>query len=261
MNLHDTHCHVDLYADPAAVVREAERQGIYTLAVTNTPSVFPATAALAEGARYVRPALGLHPQLATERRGELALFAEHLPKTRYVGEVGLDHVTSDRADRTHQRRVFDSILDQCDAAGDKILTVHSRRAEADVVDAIGEGFSGTVILHWYSGSLKTLELGIRRGFYFSVNPAMAGGKRFESILARLPHHRVLLETDGPFVSLGGRPASPPDVQSVVDRIAEAWSVQRVSVQSRLFDNLAQVLRDRVSAPPGTSDTQTGPSAQ
>lgn len=248
MNLHDTHCHVDLYADPAAIVREAERQGIYTLAVTNTPSVFPATAALAEGTRYVRPALGLHPQLAAERRGELALFAEHLPKTRYVGEIGLDHVTSDRADRTHQRRVFEAILDQCDAAGDKVLTVHSRRAEADVVDAIGEDFSGTVILHWYSGSLRTLKLGVERGLYFSVNPAMAGGKRFLSILDRIPRDRLLLETDGPFVSLGGRPAVPPDVQTVVDRIAEAWAEPTASVRSCLFDNLARVIRNHEPPP-------------
>ena len=71
MSLFDTHCHVDLYPDPVGLVREAERRGIYTIAVTNTPSVFPATAAIVKGCRYVRPALGLHPQLAAERRGEL----------------------------------------------------------------------------------------------------------------------------------------------------------------------------------------------
>ena len=248
MNLHDTHCHVDLYADPAAVVREAEQQGIYTLAVTNTPSVFPATAALAEGTRYVRPALGLHPQLAAERRGELPLFEEHLPKTRYVGEVGLDHVTSDRADRTHQRRVFDAVLDQCDAAGDKILTVHSRRAEADVVDAVGDGFSGAVILHWYSGSLRTLELAVSRGFYFSANPAMAGGRRFASVINRIPRDRVLLETDGPFVSLDERPASPPDVRVVVTRLASLWGVPPSRAETTLYGNFARLLSSDVPEP-------------
>lgn len=248
MSLFDTHCHVDLYPDPVGLVREAERRGIYTIAVTNTPSVFPATAAIVKGCRYVRPALGLHPQLAAERRGELPLFEEHLSKTRYVGEVGLDYVTPDRANRTHQRRVFEAILDQCDGAGDKVLTVHSRRAEADVVDAIGEDFSGTVILHWYSGSLRTLKLGVERGLYFSVNPAMAGGKRFLSILDRIPRDRLLLETDGPFVSVGGRPAVPPDVQTVVDRIAEAWAEPTASVRSCLFDNLARVIRNHEPPP-------------
>jgi TatD DNase family protein len=242
MSLFDTHCHIDLYPDPAGVVREIERRGVYTIAVTNTPSVYSPTAALAHGSRYVRSALGLHPQLAAERRGELPLFFEHLPDTRYVGEVGLDYVTSDRGNRTHQRRVFGEILGACHAAGDKVLTVHSRRAEADVVDAVGEGFPGTVILHWYSGSLRILDLAVSRGFYFSVNPAMAGGKRFASILSRIPPERVLLETDGPFVSVGARPAVPVDVETVVVRIAEVWAVPAEQVRDSLFSNFSGILR-------------------
>src|SRR5437868_5038347 len=38
----------------------------------------------------IRTALGLHPQLAHERKSELALFDALLPKTDYVGEIGLD---------------------------------------------------------------------------------------------------------------------------------------------------------------------------
>lgn len=138
--------------------------------------------------------------------------------------------------------MFEAILDQCDAVGNKVLTVHSRRAEADVVDAIGGDFSGTVILHWYSGSLRTLDLGVERRFYFSIIPSMAGGKRFLSILSRIPRDRVLLETDVPFVSLNGRPTVLPDVKLVVEQVVEGWALPIDDARSLLFENLSHVLR-------------------
>ena len=73
MRLIDTHCHLDLYPDPAAILAECERQGIYTIAVTNTPAAFPACRAMVEKSRYVRAALGLHPELAVAREREAAM--------------------------------------------------------------------------------------------------------------------------------------------------------------------------------------------
>ena len=36
----DAHCHIDLYASPQAIIEQAEARRIYTIAVTNAPSVF-----------------------------------------------------------------------------------------------------------------------------------------------------------------------------------------------------------------------------
>ena len=243
--LHDTHFHLDLYPDPRSLLLQIEASRTHTVAVTNTPSVFPSTATLVSGARYVRPAIGLHPELAAERRGELDLFWQHLPTTRYVGEIGLDYVTQDLHDRAHQRHVFDEIIERCDAAGDKVLTVHSRRAESDVIGAIGEGFRGSVILHWYSGSLKNLKIAVERGFYFSVNPAMARGKRFPALLDRIPRDRLLLETDGPFVTVEKRPAVPDDTLGVVRRVADLWDVADDEAAHVIYQNFRCLL----AAPP------------
>ena len=247
--LFDTHFHLDLVPDPRATVRQIESDGIPTIAVTNAPSVYESTARLSAGCRHIRPALGLHPELAAERHRELDLFARHLPSTRYVGEVGLDYVTQDASVRRTQRRVFEEIVSQCDAAGDKVLTVHSRRAEADVVATFGDQFQGAVILHWYSGSLRTLGKATERGFYISVNPAMARGKRFSHILDRVPRDRVLLETDGPFVSVGKRPALPHDTSCVVDRISQLWGVPMEEALARLFANFWRILRAGSSGAP------------
>src|SRR3954465_7939031 len=86
----DFHCHLDLYPDHEAAIARAEAARIYTLTVTTTPRAWTRNYELTRGTRYVRAALGLHPQLVAERAGELPLWEQHLPETRYVGEVGLD---------------------------------------------------------------------------------------------------------------------------------------------------------------------------
>ena len=242
----DTHCHVDLYPDPTALVREIEQQRVYTIAVTNTPSVFSRLCEIVGNAHFVRAALGLHPELATQRHRELPQFAAHMPRTRYIGEVGLDYQTSVTAERVMQRSVLTKIIEQCDAAGGKIVTVHSRRAADDVVDAFGERFRGTYILHWYSGSVRSLRRAVAQGAFFSVNPAMVQSERGRALIAEVPRNRVLTETDGPFVSVGSATgkvaATPSDVRSVVEELGRLWGVGTDEARAIVYLNFSKLLR-------------------
>src|ERR1035437_1612235 len=86
----DFHCHLDLYPDPQRIADECNNRGLYVLSVTTTPSAWKGTSALAGSHPRIKTALGLHPQLAHQRKSELALFEQLLPRTPYVGEVGLD---------------------------------------------------------------------------------------------------------------------------------------------------------------------------
>jgi len=237
----DTHCHVDLYPDPEALVKRVESTGVYTIAVTNAPSVFPQTAALAAGKRFVRPALGLHPDLAAERASELQTMWRLMPETRYIGEIGLDYTTPSRSERAKQRKVFEAIISKCDESSDKVLTVHSRRAADDVVDAFGGYFRGMVILHWYSGSKRALEKAVSKGFYFSVNPAMANSDRSLRLLKHIPCDLVLSETDGPFVRVAHGPARPEDTREVISTLAKQWSLTERDTRKKLYDNFLRLL--------------------
>ncbi len=237
----DTHCHLDLYPDPAALLRTIEEAGVYTVAVTNAPSVFPHTKRLTERARYVRPAIGLHPELVKTHAGERSLFWQHLSETRYVGEVGLDHVTTDSGERSLQREVFAEVLERCAAAGDKVLTVHSRRAASTVIDMVGKEFPGVVILHWFSGSVREASRAAANGLYFSLNPAMVRSKSGQALIESMDPSRVLTETDGPFVTLEKAPATPPDVSLVVRHLAGVWRTSDEEAAGRVFGTLRRVL--------------------
>jgi TatD DNase family protein len=234
----DFHCHLDLYPEPQVVVRECVLRGIYALAVTTTPSAWQGTSELVSGAHRIRVALGLHPELARERRQELPLFDNFLPKTKYVGEIGLDGSPETRSFWADQKYVFEYILAACQTAGGKIMTIHSRRAVPEVLDSLGSfPGAGTPILHWYSGSSRDLTRAVELGCWFSVGPAMLAGEKGRKLVARMPRDRVLTETDGPFVLVDGRAACPWDVDRAVDAIADLWAVDKVVVNKTLRHNL------------------------
>jgi TatD DNase family protein len=241
MRLIDTHCHVDLYRDFAGLIEETESAQVYTVAVTNAPSVFRRCVSLTEGRRFIRTALGLHPQLVGRRHRELDLMLGLLPETKYVGEVGLDFETRDPEERALQRKVFAGILERCADSPDKVLTVHSRRAAAEVIDLIGDSYPCKVILHWFSGSLRELEKAVSHGFYFSVNPAMISSAKGRQIVSAVPRDKLLTESDGPFVTVDGRPARPRDVEVVVRGLADLYASTASQVAGTLYDNFRSIL--------------------
>src|SRR5260370_82394 len=146
MSYVDTHCHLDQYSKPLAVLKRAEATGTITVAVTELPSGCQRLA-LRLGARpLVRVALGLHPLRAGRASPmELALFTELLDQTDYVGEVGLDGSPAGRGTFREQVKVFEHLLQQ-PRVQRKVLTVHSRGAERETIERPAAG-DVTRILH------------------------------------------------------------------------------------------------------------------
>lgn len=236
----DAHCHIDLYTPPKRIIEQAERNHIYTIAVTNAPSVFLHTEALATGSKYVRPAIGLHPELVHSHKHELSMFQEYLPRTRYVGEVGLDYSTKDADDKSAQRLVLSRVASWVNDFGDKVLTVHSRRASADVISMLA-GIKAKVILHWFSGTNKDLTRAIDCGFYFSVNGAMVQSKAGRLLIDQMPRDRLLTETDGPFTQDGAVAATPQTVKDTVLKLAGLWNCSPNDVQTAILENFKLLL--------------------
>jgi TatD DNase family protein len=118
--------------------------------------------------------------------------------------------------------------------------VHSRRAAKEVIAAVGPGFPGWVILHLFSGTPGELDRAAANGLYFSVNPAMTVSRSGEALIARMPRDRVLTETDGPFVPVGGRPARPPDTAQGVEYLARLWRTAPEVARQTIADNFRQL---------------------
>jgi len=238
----DMHCHLDLYPDPAQIASEVNELGIYVLSVTTTPKAWRQTKQLLRSFKRIRPALGLHPQLAHERANELPLFEALLPETRYVGEVGLDGSPGFRAHIEVQTKVFRTILSFCQTAGGKLISIHSRGAASAVLDTIENHKNfGVPVLHWFSGNHSELKRAIDLGCWFSVGPAMTLSAKGKQLIERMPIERVLTETDGPFATVNGKPLSPRESSLAVEQLAKIWKRESSEVSDQLHSNLWRAL--------------------
>lgn len=243
----DFHCHLDLYPDHNAIRRECERLGMYVLSVTTTPSAWKGTSALSSSSPRIRTALGLHPQLAGERKTELPLFDALLPEARYVGEIGLDGAPEFRKSWDDQVMVFEHILASCREAGGRVMSIHSRRASGAVLDRLAkEAGAGTPVLHWFSGSFRDLDRAVGLGCWFSVGPAMLSGGKGRELVMRMPRDRILTESDGPFAQVDGAAALPWQVDIASRGLAEVWSASGEEVHATLLGNLRRLVAVRES---------------
>ena len=237
----DFHCHLDLYSDPSAIIAKCARHNIGVLSVTNTPSAWRGTAALAEGVPLVRTALGLHPRLASSRKHELSLFEKYIDATSYVGEIGLDGEWDSHSQWADQMAVFVRILTICEQRGGRVMSIHSRRAATAVLDSLeANPESGVGVLHWFSGTHAELDRAVRLGCWFSVGPAMLGGAKGRSLIARMPLDRILLETDGPFVNVKREPAAPWNLIDLPASLARVWNKSVDTVNAQLARNYATI---------------------
>jgi TatD DNase family protein len=236
----DTHCHVDAYNDPVAVLDEARNAGIEVVAVTEDPGRFRLLRTRLGRRSGVYTGIGLHPLRVTHHaHAELQRLLRLLPDADWVGEVGLDFSRAGAATRHQQLRAFDALLAQ-DAVLRRPITVHSRAAERETVQRLVQA-RAIAVLHWYTGPLSVAEEAIAGGLWFSVNPAMVASKRTATLLKLLPPDRVVLETDGPFARHRGRAARPPDTVSIVEHLARVWGLANPATRAQIIDNQTRLL--------------------
>lgn len=249
----DFHCHVDLFPSPELAAEEIDRAGSYVLSVTNTPKAFPKTAQIAKGRKRIRTALGLHPQLVAERHGEVSLFRRLLGETRYVGEVGIDGGDEHAKHLDLQREVFDDILDACARIGGRVLSIHSRHASGEVIEALDRHRdAGIAILHWFTGSLTHADKAVGMGAWFSVGLPMLRSKRASSFIKRIPRDRILTETDAPFASTPGEHYPTAAMAETLTELSRLWDCDEIETRRQLQGNL-RALGGRAEAFKVTTD--------
>ena len=177
----------------------------------------------------------------------MADFAENLPMCDFVGEIGLDY-SKGSYERTKQREVLGWILDREDIDR-KVLSVHSRGAERDVIAALTGSSNVKAILHWYTGPSVLVEKALEMGLYFSMNALMLRTKRGRRLIEVIPRNRILTETDGPYGYVGRCPATPSAIPGIVESIASAWDVSHCLARSMIWENWTTLLGSAIASSP------------
>lgn len=229
----DVHCHFDMAKNPEKYISDNEKKQIITIGMTNLPSHFQMGISHVKRYKYIRLALGLHPLRAKEHAKEYSKFRQYVDETSYIGEVGLDFSREGFSTKEIQIKSFEFVLD-CIKTKNKILSLHSRRAEKDTLEMLIEKRIENAIFHWYSGSLSVLRSIVNSGFFFSINSAMIQSDNGKKIVAEIPRELILTETDHPFIENS-------NIINVHFYLASLWHVSTEEVENIICNNFRSLI--------------------
>ena len=233
MNLVDTHCHLDVLADPDAAVAEAASAGVTRLICMGLDA--GSTRGVLELARRhagVYAGAGHHPTGSEEP--DLVALRELAadPKVVAIGEVGLDFGHPERAPEATQIAWLHAL---CELAAelDLPLSIHNREAEAQLLEVLRAHPGVRGVMHYWALDWNWAERFLALEFYISFSGLATRQSRdaVRDVAKRMPADRLLLETDSPFGMPRGRPNGPNRPAWIVDVAEVVAGVRGLSVEA------------------------------
>jgi TatD DNase family protein len=237
----DTHCHLSLINNANSILLECEEKKIITIAMTNLPSEFEKLYFSFRDKKYIRLALGFHPELIYENKNEFLLFEKLIDETSYIGEIGMDFANGGLNTKMEQMYYFEKILSLLRNKR-KIISIHSRKAEKEILNALNNYNICNVIFHWYSGPLYLIKEIVNSGYYFSINPSMVISNNGCRIIKEIPLENILTETDAPFTKIKGISTKPADIIFVLRNLSKLFDIPVEIIECKIKTNFYNMLK-------------------
>ena len=270
MLLVDVHAHMDHPAykdDLDDVLERAKKVGVKAIIAQGvTHEVNLKVLELAKKHSVIKPALGLYPLDALnilefrKKDGELmeiesadeyknitetsvddtlAFIEENKDKIVAIGEVGMDFAYSEsEEERELQKDNFRKIISLAKKIK-KPLIIHTRKAEAEVIDILDESKinPNLVVLHCFSGNKKKIKRAVELGYYFSIPTNIDRSEHFQMMISLVKLDHLLTETDSPYLAPNKAPRNEPaNIKLTIEKIAELKGMVAEEVANAIFMN-------------------------
>ena len=251
--LFDTHAHLDDRAfdtDRDELIASLPTQGV---ALVMNPGCNLSSScnavALAEKYPHVYAAVGSHPDSADEVDEsvieEYRKLCKLSPQIKAIGEIGLDYHYED-IPRDLQQKAFRAQMALA-AELDLPVIVHERDAHADGLAIVDEFPTVKGVFHCFSGSVELAKELVKRGWYIGFTGVLTfkNAKKAVEVAANIPHDRLVLETDCPYMSpepFRGKRNDPSRLYRMAEKLAEIWGVSIDEVHRITTENGKRLYR-------------------
>ena len=242
----DTHCHINFDSydeDRADVLERAASVGVQTII---NPAVDLATShailTLIEQHSGMYGAVGIHPNSTADFTDAMISEIEtmaHTAKIVAIGEIGLDYHWKESPKET-QWKSFEAQLELAKRLELPVI-IHNREASDDVMRILDEWVKDLPpkikdrpgVMHSFSAPESIAERALAAGFYLGFTGPITykNADQLRHIAANVPLDRMLVETDGPFltpVPYRGKRNEPSYIPIIVERLA---SLKQISVET------------------------------
>ncbi len=255
----DTHCHLNdkQYIEDLdeVLARSKANHVIATIIPGADPRELPRAVELCEKHPELYFAVGVHPyDKALYDEALLLKYASH-PKCVAVGECGLDYFRlpkdeeEKKREKEEQKAVFIAQIELAKKLN-KPLIVHIREASADskAIMIAHEVAKVGGILHCFNASEILLELAAHN-FYFGIGGVVTfkNAKKLVEILPRIPKEKLLIETDGPYLTPHphrGTRNEPYYTTLIAAKMAEILEIPQDALEKRLLENTNRLFKDK-----------------
>ena len=238
----DSHCHLDFEdfsVDLDEVIDRAMENGVgEMLTICTHLSRFQNIIDIAERYSNVWCTVGVHPHESEsegQKTAERLIELSRHPKVIGVGETGLDyHYNHSSSEKQCQN--FLSHISAAQQTGLPII-IHSRNADKNMIEILESEYKScpfTGVMHCFSSGLELALKAVEIGLYISFSGIITFNKAQEvrDIAKQLPHNRLLVETDSPFlapVPNRGKRNEPSYVVHTVSQLADIINVNQTDL--------------------------------
>jgi TatD DNase family protein len=242
----DAHAHLDKYGEELQqAVEEIEKHRILTIGVSMDLPSYQRNLEIAEMSGLVLPTFGVHPKRAPEYADRLSELGPWIERSPAIGEIGLDfHWVEDSTHYPAQKKVLEYFLAAA-AEQKKIVNLHTKGAEKEILNQLERYDIKRPIIHWYSGPLDTFRALVDHGAYFTVGVEVFYSEHIQTIASELPLNQLLTETDNPggLKWLNGTLGIPQVVKQVIQAIAEIKKTAPEAIIQTVEENFFDLIRD------------------
>jgi TatD DNase family protein len=215
-------------------LEQIEEHRIFTISNSMDLPSYEQNVKIAATSDLILPVFGIHPWNASEYVGCLDDSDWAISESPMLGEIGLDYYfVNETSKYEDQRRVFEHFLSAASRQR-KIVIVHSKGAEREVLQLLQKYNTERVVIHWCSGPWPVLQAMVEHGFYFTIGVEVLFSQHIQDIAGYLPAELILTETDNPGgnESLTGAIGTPPLIKDVIGKLA---AIRRSSDQVIITD--------------------------
>lgn len=241
----DAHTHLDFFDDKIDnAINEINRYKILSISSAMDVESYKKNKEFSQKSQYIKSTFGIHPWKAAEYKGNLEDLIPYIEESELIGEIGLDFFwVEDKSTYETQRKIFNFILEES-IKRNKVVTIHTKGAEEEIYNILKSHSYNKVIIHWFSGEIKTLEKFIELGCYFTISVDVGYSKLTEEILSRIPIDRLLVETDGPTALewVNGKWGYPRAIIDVIKKVAEIKELSTNEISKIIENNFNRLIK-------------------
>ena len=206
---------------------------------------------IAQNHSGVYAAVGVHPHDAESAPdGYLDSLNNFLSVNRVVaiGEIGLDF-NKNYSGVESQLSIFNAQIELA-KENNLPMIIHNRDSDEEMEKCLRDGDYFNGVIHCFTGSVGFAEKLLTMGFYLGFTGiATFGIKELEEVVKIVPDDRLLVETDGPYMTPAphrGKRNEPAYVEFIAKRIAELREISYEEVSDlttqnclRLFEGMTE----------------------